>query len=458
MLKKDVVIMATGGMDSTVLLYKAKAEQRAGRIGNISIITVNYGQAVFQIQVDMIGIHTDLLNLPGAKIISIDFPEWQGKSNLFSGNAPDEENPLEDWDQLRYANAFVEGRNMIMVAYAMAFASSIKAHELWAGYLYAENEWLKRRSYKLMTGDNSPQFVDAINIMASMGFSHQVRFRAPFYESGVSKQDVYDIGRDDYGIDFKHTYSCYYMPSCGKCDNCLLREQVMGDSIRTKLGNFLGLATAVIDARIKNREALMLAEAETYGDDLLAFYRDSEHLIYSHIKDEEERDDDTDWQDMVDSLDASGLDAYTTILDFGCGIGSAGRNLLDRISKDWDIKKVYCYEMNRLSSRFIDTLKNPKLELTDETFGMFDRKYNLIIAWGVFEHIKDSDAGIILRNLLSVLVPGGKIFMKNFYSDETEYRFHFRKGPIMTGLLERNSDKIVYAKHSDILFKESYNV
>lgn len=212
--------MATGGMDSTVLMYKY------AHLKPIPI-TINYGHYAFQKQVEMLNFHIKKLDLPDLQVINIRYGEWQKRPGLFQeGYAPDEENPLEDWDELRYKDFFVEGRNMIMVAYAMAFCSAHKIDELLAGYLYAETEWEHRRSYKLMTGDNSPQFVDMMNLLSGVGLSHQIRFRAPYYEKRMSKKDVYDMGCD-LGVDWDKTHTCYFVPACGKCDNCLLRKEIM---------------------------------------------------------------------------------------------------------------------------------------------------------------------------------------------------------------------------------------
>lgn len=214
-----IAIMATGGIDSTTLMYiKAKK--------NPTIITVNYGQIAFQKQVELLNYHIAILKLDPLVVIDIDFMDWQKKPGLFSPDfVPSEENPLGDYDKLRYENFFIEGRNLIMMAYAMAYCSAHKIDELLTGYLYGKEEWQNRRTYKLMTGDNSPQFVDMMNLLSSVGFSHQIRIRAPFYEQQIDKQGVIDIGKN-YHIDYSKTYSCYFIPECGVCDNCLLRKSL----------------------------------------------------------------------------------------------------------------------------------------------------------------------------------------------------------------------------------------
>lgn len=218
--KASLAILVTGGMDSTVLLYE-------NRLRRPKPITIDYGHDAFPIQVDMINHHIKKLSLPELEIIKIGFHDWQKKPGLFTPNyIPDEEEPLAEWDKLRYAKFFIEGRNMIMVAYALAYCSAHKIDELMAGYLYHETEWEKRRTIKLLTGDNSPHFVDTMNLLTNVGLSYQVRLRAPFYEQRLSKDDVFCLGRN-HNIDYTRTYTCYFDPPCHKCDNCLLRDEIM---------------------------------------------------------------------------------------------------------------------------------------------------------------------------------------------------------------------------------------
>ena len=220
--KPNTAIMTTGGMDSTVLMYE---QAKAGH--DPLLITVDYGHIAFKKQLELITWHADHLNLRKPVVIDIEYKAWQKTAGLFDeGYKPNEENPLEEWDKLRYKNFFIEGRNMIMIAYVFAYCSTYQIDEVLAGYLYASIEWQSRRTYKLMTGDNSPQFVDAMNNLTSMGLSHQTRLRAPFYERHLDKADVYEIGTQ-LGVDFSKTYSCYFIPECGVCDNCRLRAKII---------------------------------------------------------------------------------------------------------------------------------------------------------------------------------------------------------------------------------------
>ena len=55
-------------------------------------------------------------------------------------------------------------------------------------------------------------------------FTH-ARVRALSYESRWDKTDIVNWGKEQ-GIDYSKTYSCYFDPPCGVCDNCLLRKDL----------------------------------------------------------------------------------------------------------------------------------------------------------------------------------------------------------------------------------------
>ena len=222
-------IMCTGGMDSTTLLYKCAIEKH-----EVFPITVNYEHTAFPKQEELLNWHINFLqqkgeNVHSLQIIPVKFLPFQRHSEaLFDPNYKcNEKNPLEEWDQIRYEKSLVEGRNAIMVLYALGYCISQEIDELWAGYLYGDEEWKKRFTVKLLTGDNSPQFVDTMNILSMMGFSRSVRFRAPFYEMRMNKSAVHKMGKC-FGVNFEKTHSCYFPIPCHICDNCLLRDQILG--------------------------------------------------------------------------------------------------------------------------------------------------------------------------------------------------------------------------------------
>jgi len=217
-------IMATGGMDSTLLMYEAAKE------GKPILLSANYGQITWDIQKELINYHANILGFDPVIELPIAYQPWQLASRgLFDkGYIPSNADPLSSWDKLLHEDYYIEGRNAIMVLYAIAYCSRHKIDELWMGYEYEEDEWVNSRSYKMITDDTSPHFVDALNLLAITGFSHHVRIRAPFLERRIDKKGILSK-YSEYQIDLNKTYSCYFIPECGKCENCLLKKNALVD-------------------------------------------------------------------------------------------------------------------------------------------------------------------------------------------------------------------------------------
>ena len=208
--------MATGGIDSTLLMYEMSSQDPI-------VISVNYGQSVWKHQKELIHYHMQRCRYSHPLVeINIRFEQWQKTPGLFTeGWIPPTKEDLKDLTQIPHNSYLIEGRNSIMLCYALAYCASHTIDELYMGYKYEMEEWENIRSTYSIANDTSPHFVDTMNILALSGFSRVVRIRAPFYERRWDKQRIIEecIRR---GIDLDKTYSCYFWPGpCGKCDNCL---------------------------------------------------------------------------------------------------------------------------------------------------------------------------------------------------------------------------------------------
>jgi 7-cyano-7-deazaguanine synthase in queuosine biosynthesis len=216
----SIAIMATGGTDSTLLMYKyAWADP--------ILLSVNYGQTIWDYQKELIEYHREKSNISHELVeIPVTYHDWQKTPGLFqNGFVPDDVNPLESWDDISHKSYFVEGRNSIMLCYALAYCSHFGIDEMLVGYEYETDEWQNIRTTKMVSDDTSPHFLDTMNILAMSGFSRVVRIRAPFYEKRMDKVQIMHECVIE-GIDLDKTYSCYFWPGpCGKCDNCLLRNK-----------------------------------------------------------------------------------------------------------------------------------------------------------------------------------------------------------------------------------------
>lgn len=220
-----VAILATGGMDSTCLIYDAVKEGH-----NPVIVTVDYGQKASNAEQSCLNKHIDKLKLSSLVVLPLAF--GQAKPALFTeGYIPKKEmhcdaEAVYDDGEMKYGEFFIEGRNALIAITALAYCSVNRIDELRTGFVNNQATWDKQRSSPhLFTNDSSPHFVDAINTLALTGFSHYVRLRAPYLDERLDKQDVYNraIG---HGIDVANdTYSCYFYPPCGTCLSCKTRSK-----------------------------------------------------------------------------------------------------------------------------------------------------------------------------------------------------------------------------------------
>lgn len=212
-------------------------------------------------------------------------------------------------------------------------------------------------------------------------------------------------------------------------------------TIVNELHEFLGLSKNDVLFLLKHRELLIQTEAimaEKNGDSLNEYYKNSKLYILSNAQDELERDVDVDWGIMKKQLD---FPQNKKILDFGCGIGSAGLKFIDD-------NYVYFYDINQYSMKFLESRISYSRagSLLRSCQDIVNQCHNLdiIIAWGVFEHLSDDEAAEIFEMFIKVLSRTGKIYLKTFYHMRDDYLMHFNKGEKMSKLYEQYKDQIIW--------------
>jgi 7-cyano-7-deazaguanine synthase in queuosine biosynthesis len=217
-----LAILATGGIDSTVLIYKAVKDGFKP-----TIITVDYGQQTRKIERKLLNYHIKKLGLDKLVILKIKYADWQCKPGLFKkGFKPKKVDTIND---ISHNEFFIEGRNAIMVLNAIAYCSTNKIDELQTGYYYDSFDWVHTREFKLITSDVSPHFVDALNLLTITGFTYHVRIRCPYFENRFQRDEIIALGKE-LGIDLiNKTYSCYFNPKCKTCNNCIERKRNLGE-------------------------------------------------------------------------------------------------------------------------------------------------------------------------------------------------------------------------------------
>ena len=181
-----VLVVYSGGLDSTVLLHKLAAQSRvAGAIGFL------YGQR-----------HSKELDFAqkNCSKLNIDFylADISALSPMFGNNSLTDRNV--EVPEGRYYES-----NMIAVgAQAVAYAAHSGDHAIYP--------------------DCRPEFTEAMERALALCHYYPIGLERPFV--GMTKADIVRLGAD-LGVDFSLTWSCYKggEKHCGKCGTCVERRE-----------------------------------------------------------------------------------------------------------------------------------------------------------------------------------------------------------------------------------------
>ena len=208
----NVVIVLSGGMDSTTLLHYLKVLRPKSEI---YAITFAYGQK-HSVELEMADYQAKLVGVKEHKILDITFLKdlLKGSSALLDEDikVPHIKETLGDPQPPSY----VPFRNTIFLALALSWAEAKKANEVYYG----------AQAHDTYSGywDASPEYLPTINAVANLNRMHKIQVVAPFLTK--KKNELLELGLS-LNIDYSHTISCYngVIPFCGTCPTCSDRIQ-----------------------------------------------------------------------------------------------------------------------------------------------------------------------------------------------------------------------------------------
>ena len=206
---RDAVLITSGGMDSTTMLYEFKDEIALA-------ITFDYGSTQNGRERQCAITHCQRLGIKHI-IVGLDFMHRYFKSALLEG--PDAI-PDGNYDDENMKATVVPFRNGIMLAIACGIADS---------------HGLRRVMRANHAGDHSiypdcrPGFISAMSAAMQAGTYEHIEVFAPYTD--ISKTDIACRGAA-LGIDYSETYSCYKGGEhhCGRCGTCTERRQALRDA------------------------------------------------------------------------------------------------------------------------------------------------------------------------------------------------------------------------------------
>lgn len=208
MKNKKAIVLLSGGLDSAVTLFWAKS--KTYKCHNLIF---DYGQR----HKKEIESAKKIAREAGCeyKILKISLP-WKGSSLL------DNKLSLPKFISKRKGipSTYVPARNLIFLSFAVSFAESIGAQDIFiganaidfSGYPDCRPEFYRSLKKTIKSGTKS----------GARG--REIRIRAPLINK--TKKEIIELGAK-LRVPYKYTWSCYRgtrLP-CGACDSCKLRQK-----------------------------------------------------------------------------------------------------------------------------------------------------------------------------------------------------------------------------------------
>lgn len=203
-MRKKVVVIYSGGMDSFTVLHKAIQQDLIPYA-----LTFDYGQRhIKEIEVARqvckeLGIQHKVIDISAIN-------QLIGGSSL-TDNSIDV--ALGHYQQENMKSTVVPNRNMILLSLAIGYAVSLGAEQVYYGAHSGDHE---------IYPDCRPIFVEKMNEVAAVANYEKVEIFSPYLHSnkiGILKDGI------AMGLDYSKTWTCYNgrEKSCGKCGSCVER-------------------------------------------------------------------------------------------------------------------------------------------------------------------------------------------------------------------------------------------
>ena len=206
---KDSVIILSGGMDSTTLLYDQQERIALA-------ISFDYGSNHNAREIPFAQLHCKRLGIRHI-VIPLEFMSRYFKSSLLEG---DDAIPEGHYADENMRSTVVPFRNGIMLSIAVGIAESNGLQ-----HVMMANHGGDHTIYP----DCRPEFVNAMSEAARTGTFPGITLLCPF--TNMTKGQIAARGKE-LGIDYAETWSCYRGGErhCGKCGTCVERQEALREA------------------------------------------------------------------------------------------------------------------------------------------------------------------------------------------------------------------------------------
>jgi 7-cyano-7-deazaguanine synthase len=224
------VVLLSGGLDSTTTLAIAKNQAFA-----VHALTFSYGQRHWR-EVEAARKIALTAGVSRHEVVEIDLRVFGGSALVADIDVPkDRDLDSSSAESKAIPITYVPARNTIFLAYALAFAETVGASDIFIGV-----NALDYSGYP----DCRPEYIHAFEKMANLatraGVESEARMTIRTPLISLTKAEIIKLGLS-LGVDYAGTTSCYDPGSngeaCGRCDACQLRlkgfrEAGISDPIR----------------------------------------------------------------------------------------------------------------------------------------------------------------------------------------------------------------------------------
>ena len=202
----SALVVCSGGLDSTVALFKARREYR-----RIEAVTFRYGQNHAKRENAAAKRTCAELGVP-LTVIDLSFIGRHFASSLLRGASAI---PEGHYAAKSMASTVVPFRNGIMLSVAAGLAESKRLGNIVLGNHAGDH---------FIYPDCRPDFIKGMSAAIEAGTARHIHVVSPFCE--MTKSDIVSVGAK-LSVPFAKTYSCYKggKRHCGKCGTCVERKE-----------------------------------------------------------------------------------------------------------------------------------------------------------------------------------------------------------------------------------------
>ena len=210
---KKIVVLVSGGLDSSTILAILSRE-----LYELYAISFNYSQNNI-VEIEKIKEFIKDYDVKDHRIINLDLSAFNTSALINKNMIVPEYSKAQDLGDV-IPVTYVPARNTIFLSYALGYAETIGARDIFIGV---------HQSDAANYPDCRPKYLQSFETMANLATKagvegNRISLRAPLIN--MNKSEIVAKGIE-LGVDYSNTISCYNpsntRASCGKCHACLVR-------------------------------------------------------------------------------------------------------------------------------------------------------------------------------------------------------------------------------------------